>query len=166
MKDKTKKKKDSWLSVILLSILLVITLFVTNFVARPVIVHESSMEDNLFEGNILLLYMWQYEPKHGDIVVVDEGNSEGKRLIKRLIGLGGDQIKIVDGTVYLNGEKLEEPYISESNQDFSVNLELTIPEGQVYVMGDNRRVSLDSRSIGPIDEELLMGKTTVKMYPW
>lgn len=104
-------------------------------------------------------------PERGDIIVLHDPRQQGKDLIKRVIGLPGETIEIVDGQVYINGYRLEEPYIVAS---WSGTLpRVTIPEGEYFVMGDNRSNSLDSRSpsVGLIPEELIIGKALLSYWP-
>jgi signal peptidase I len=104
-------------------------------------------------------------PERGDIIVLHDPRQQGKDLIKRVIGLPGETIEIVDGVVYINGYRLEEPYITSP---WGGTLpRVTIPEGEYFVMGDNRSNSLDSRSpsVGLIPEELIIGKALLSYWP-
>lgn len=157
--------------VIALIIVLAITLAI-----KPTIVKESSMEPTLYENNYLfinkLAYINKDHPGYGDIVVfksdVERDDGKGKKLlIKRVIGVEGDEMTISDGIVYRNGEVLEESYTLE---DFTSG-ELSnykIPQDEVFVMGDNRGISLDSRAeeVGTVSEEDIMGKAFVRLYPF
>ena len=101
-----------------------------------------------------------------DIIVVDYVDAAKKEtyIIKRVIGIGGDHIDIKDNQVYLNGKLLEEDYINgvmTNNEDMSID----IPEGKVFVMGDNRSVSLDSRSFGPIEISSIIGRAVLVYWP-
>lgn len=156
-----------------IAIAAVIAFVIVQFV-KPTIVKESSMEPNFYENNYLLVNRQAYtfkEPQRGDVIVFHsslvQSNGKEKLLIKRVIGLPGEQIDIYDGNVYINGELLEEDYTKEG---FTTG-ELTgfvIPEGQLFCMGDNRRVSIDSRSaeVGCVNTEDLMGKVFVRLYPF
>jgi len=160
------KKKESWRSIIILAVLLVVVIVVTNFVIRPVMVNQSSMSETFHDGDYVLLYQWAYTPSRGDVVVVDKGNPLGDRLFKRIIAVGGDHLEFVNGEVYINGEKTDEPYINDRRRETYTNLSLTIPENEVYVAGDNRASSVDSRSFGPISADLIMGKIVFRVFPF
>lgn len=154
-------------------IALVIALVIIQFV-RPTVVKETSMEPTLYENNYVFLAKQAYrfgDPKRGDIIVFksDIANEEEggtKLLIKRIIGLPGDSIKVEDNQVYLNGKLLNEPYIKEQG-DVPGQVDLTVPEGKIFVMGDNRRVSLDSRSpdVGCVDLDRVVGKAFFRLFP-
>lgn len=143
-------------------------------VVKPTIVKESSMQPTLYENNYLLVNKQAYlfgEEKRGDIIVfksnLDDEKGKKKLLIKRIIGLPGDKITIDDQAVYINGEKQNEDYTLEE-ETFGEVSELTVPEGELFVMGDNRRVSVDSRSdkVGCINEKTVVGKAFVRLYPF
>lgn len=151
----------------------VIALLVMTFI-KPTIVKESSMEPTLYANNYLFLSKQAYrfsEPKQGDIVVfhTELTTSEGqeKLLIKRIIALPGDYIRIADGSVYVNGQIIDEPYIAgQQTSGYIDNLE--VPEGAVFAMGDNRAVSIDSRDdrVGCVPVDLIVGKAFLRLYPF
>lgn len=152
----------------------IVIAFLIMQVVKPTIVKESSMEPTLYENNYLLLNRQAYrfgEPKHGDIIVFHSDlvtkNGHEKLLIKRIIGLPGDVVTIANGNVYLNGERLEENYIKDGRTDGEI-LELKIPKGEVFVMGDNRLVSVDSRSeaVGTVKLDRVLGKAWVRLFPF
>ncbi len=157
--------------LIAIAIVIVITL-----VIKPTIVKESSMEPTLYENNYLfvnkLAYINKDHPDYGDIIVFksnidkDEGNGK-KMLIKRVIGVENDVISIKDGLVYRNGKVLDEPYTLEGFTTGEIT-ELKVPKDQVFVMGDNRSISLDSRSdeVGTISEDSILGRAFVRLYPF
>lgn len=148
---KVDKKKDfikdlkEYAVVIIGSVLL--ALLITRFVG-PGQVNGHSMDYTLSDGEILLIDKVSYKHKieHNDIAVVNTNVEGGKVLIKRVIGIPGDEIKIENNQVYRNGELLEEDYIKEpmvGNNDMTV----VVPDGKMFLMGDNRNNSLDSRSL-------------------
>lgn len=159
--------KDLIVAVVIAAILL---LFV-----KPVIVKESSMESTLIENDYLVLSKQAYrfgEVKRGDIVVfkselINEENGKTKLLIKRVIGLPGETVSIKEGRVYINGNELSEEYLNDGYTNGNLD-ELEIPDGELFCMGDNRLVSIDSRdpSVGPVDEDLIVGKVVLRLFPF
>ena len=167
MKNIIEWVKEIILAVIIASIILAFI--------KPIIIRQSSMEPTFFNGDYVFISKQAYtlfgDPERGDVVVFHTGmqtdDGEDKNLIKRIIGLPGDQVEIIDGYVYLNGEKLDETYINE--QGVSGNMEeITVPEGKLFCMGDNRRVSLDSRdaAVGCVDQEEILGRVFIRLYPF
>ncbi len=143
---------------------------------KPTIVKESSMESTLHENDYLFVnrqaYLTADHPDYGDIIVFqshiqrDDGKGE-KLLIKRVVGVENDVIDIHDGVVYRNGKALEEPYTKEGYTEGDIS-NYNVPENEVFVMGDNRRVSLDSRSseVGTVSEDSIVGKAFIRLYPF
>ena len=140
---------------------------------RVVIVSGSSMEDTLVDGDYLLLLnnTFYSEPKQGDIVVaVKDSFREGEPIIKRVIAVGGQTVDIDfnNGSVYVDGTALSEDYISSPTElEEGVAFPLTVDEGCVFVLGDNRMGSQDSRSpdIGLIDNREILGKVLILIFP-
>jgi signal peptidase I len=111
-----------------------------------------------------------YQPSRGDIVVVTKPNSENEPLIKRVIALEGQTVDIdfSKGIVYVDGEALDEPYVNTpTNLRYDVKFPITVPKGDLFVLGDNRNGSLDSRSsrIGFIDTRYVLGKVYLRIFP-
>ena len=102
-------------------------------------------------------------PQRGDIVVFHIADREGADLVKRVIGLPGETVELRDGRVFIDGELLPEPYLT--GFDDSDEAPLSVPEGHYYVLGDNRGVSYDSRFMGPIPMEQIIGKAWVSYWP-
>ena len=167
MKNIIEWVKEIILAVIIASIILAFI--------KPIIIRQSSMEPTFFNGDYVFISKQAYtlfgDPERGDVVVFHTGmqtdDGEDKNLIKRIIGLPGDQVEIIDGYVYLNGEKLNETYINEQGVSGDME-EITVPEGKLFCMGDNRRVSLDSRdaAVGCVDQEEILGRVFVRLYPF
>jgi signal peptidase I len=108
-----------------------------------------------------------HPPERGDIVVFDPPVQSGKPYIKRVIGLPGERISVgQDGYVYIDGQRLREPYIRGGITECSTSTcQWTVPEGSVFVMGDNRQNSSDSRILGPIDVDDIIGKAWLTYWP-
>ena len=162
----------AWVRDIAIAILIafVITRFVT-----PTIVQEHSMQDTLDNHDYLFMYKMAYkfgsEPEYGDIVVfrsdilAEDGSK--KLLIKRVIAVGGDTVAVKDGIVYRNGEALDEPYTKDGYTTGAMD-ETVVPEGTLFLLGDNREVSVDSRSpeVGFVSENRLVGKAIFRLFPF
>ena len=123
------------------------------------------------DGESMVPWGAGYEPQRGDVVIVDSYTAYGKPLVKRVIAKGGDVVNIdyQAGTVSVNGEVLQEAYIAEPTYlGYDVTFPYTVPEGTVFVMGDNRNASLDSRSsyVGCIDERDILGKVLLCFLPF
>lgn len=160
-----------WIKDIIVA--LVIGLIIVQFV-RPTVVKEHSMEGTLHENDYIFLNLQAYrfgEPKAGDIIVFhsDLKTPAGKEklLIKRIIGLPGDTISVSGGVVYRNGVALEEPYTLEGYTNGEME-ETTVPEDYIFVMGDNRQNSIDSRdpSVGCVPMDRVMGKAFFRLFPF
>ena len=166
-----------WLSIkeliidsLKLIIVVIIILFLMLYVVSVTQVVGSSMYPTLKDGEVLILNKFQYrffDIKKGDIVSLDYEDT--KYLIKRIIGLPGETVKIVDNKLYINDKIYEEEYLSDDLQydDFSLtDLGYSkIPENMYLVLGDNRENSLDSREIGLIKKEDINGKISLRIWP-
>lgn len=144
----------------------VLALLITHFVGQKTEVLGHSMEPNLYQDQQLVVDKVSYRfhaPARGDIVIVDVPGYEIP-LIKRVIGLPGEMVEIRGGQVLINGQPLDEPYLDDVTQrDFGP---VEVPAGHVFVMGDNRNVSHDSRSIGPVPQEWIVGRAWVRVWPF
>ena len=171
-KKEKEKSKTSWdifdiVEIFIICTALIVTVF--SLFIRMTVVDGTSMESTLLDGQYLLVDDIMYTPKHGDIVVVNDYSNTGiysKPLVKRVVALAGDTIEIKNGVLYLNGEEKTEEYIKEP-MNVSTNLALTqIAEHEVFVMGDNRNASGDSRIFGTVDERCIVGKAFLRVFPF
>lgn len=150
---------------------IVVILLVFTFFFRSATVAGYSMVPTLHDGERLILRQVGYnDPQYGDIVVVDRTQNDEPPIIKRVIGKAGDEIDIDfrSGDVWRNGELLAEPYINEpTTTQHDVEFPLIVPEGTLFVMGDNRNNSMDSRmsEIGMVDLRRIMGKAIFRFLP-
>ncbi|HPQ45987.1 MAG TPA: signal peptidase I [Clostridia bacterium] len=189
MKNKFFKELLQWIEAIAIAIVLAI--LIRGFLFEPVIIEGRSMMDTLHDGDRVILNKISLafnKPDYGDIVVIEIeepyfnvlkflNNSEaakkllptttGADYIKRVIAKAGDTVDIKDGYVYVNGERLEEPYLRAQGTTMSsvTKMPYTVEEGKYFVMGDNRVESRDSRSFGTIDENQIIGRTTTRVWP-
>ena len=158
-----------------LAIALAAGLFVKTFVATPYVVPSGSMRDTILEGDTLLgerVSLYFGEPEVGDIVTFDSPLSD-ETLIKRVIAVGGQTVDLVDGTVYVDGEPLDEPYtqgrptysLSDLAGSAGIEYPYTVPEGCVWVMGDNRTDSKDSRYFGAVSVDDVTSRALFIYWP-
>lgn len=144
-------------------IIIVVVVLIRTFLITPVRVDGSSMYPTLKNNDIILLKKYDKNYQYGDIVIL---NYLDTKLVKRIIGIPGDKILVSKGILYINGKKVEDPY-SNLTEDFELKdfgYE-KIPEGYYFVMGDNRTASSDSRIIGCIKEEDILGTTNIRIFP-
>ncbi len=171
MEQKQKERNTAileWFDALVFALILVLIILL--FIVRTVTVNGTSMQPTLMDGQQLLARSFLYTPQRGDIVVVDGYTQYGEPLVKRVIGLGGDTVDInfETGDVFVNGEVLHEAYIADpTNQSYDVQFPVTVPQGKLFLMGDNRRYSLDSRhsSIGFIDQRDILGEVIFRVLP-
>ncbi len=188
---KVLKELVEWIIVFATAFILVLILNTAVFATTQV--RQSSMKDTLIEGQHLLIEKVSYlfkAPERGDIIVFLEAKypqnyiekvqiflkdvseilepAETKtniRLVKRIIAIPGDEVDIRNGKVYLNGNELKEDYAKGVTYKREVQFPLKVEEGQYFVLGDNREVSKDSRSIGVIEECQIEGKAVFRIWP-
>ncbi|MGH4119952.1 signal peptidase I [Clostridium sp.] len=152
-----------------IAILLVTSVFVINFLFQVVTVNGESMVPTLHNNDKLILEKVSYKitsPKQNDIVVIRYHADIRERIIKRVIAVSGDTVKISDNILYINGKIINEYYINEDvMSDYD---EILVPKDSVFVLGDNRNFSSDSRSneIGFVKLNLIEGKAVIRLYPF
>lgn len=148
--------------VLSLVIFLLIRLVIQNYR-----IESHSMQPNFFEGEFILVNKLAFklgEPTRGEVIVFHNPGNIEEDYIKRVIGLPGDVVEIREQTIYINGQELAEPYATNPFRD-NYGPE-TIPPNHLFVMGDNRGNSSDSRRIGPIPEDLIVGQAWLRVWPF
>lgn len=157
-------------------LLLGIVLIVRFFVAAPYIVSGSSMEPNFQDWNYLIVDKISYRfenPQRGDVIVLDLPQETSRALIKRVVGLPGETIEIsgqspsitIVNTEHPEGFTLTEPYVSSENYGGATDMKFTLGADQYFVLGDNRKVSADSRLWGILPRNDIVGRVFVRLYP-
>ena len=165
---------DVWIVIVeavsIFTTALVIIAMLFTFVIRFVGVDGSSMEPTLSDGDWLVVSAINNNIQVGDIVISTQPNSFNEPLVKRVIAKGGQTVDInfESGDVIVDGKKLDEPYIKElTHTSEGVSFPLTVPEGTLFLMGDNRNGSMDSRSpmVGCVDERYVLGVVRFRLAP-
>lgn len=165
-----KKEIIEWVRTIVIAVVLAIVVHI--FVFAVVRVDGPSMEPTLRNNDRLIVWRLGYEPQEGDIVVFDPPTEyeENDCWIKRVIATEGQHVKIdyTTASVYVDGEKIDEPYLGEPMIDkgYMHITEIDVPENCVFVLGDNRNNSTDGRVIGPVSEDRLVGKVVLRFWPF
>lgn len=150
-----------------------IFLFVYLLVMQPHKIKGTSMEPNFPDGQYLLTDKISYrfkEPERGQVIVFEAPGTQGEEFIKRIIALPGERVKLENNTIYINGERLDEDYLSrrivtEPRSFLAEGQEVTVPERQYFVLGDNRPLSSDSRTWGFVSKEKITGKAWFIYWP-
>lgn len=180
---KAQKEVFEWVKALAIAAILVVV--IRYFLFAPFIVDGPSMEPNFYTGERLIVNKIIYDirqPRHGEVVVFHVPE-ENRDFIKRVIGVPGDKVKYDGDNLYINGEKVEEPYLKESidaamakgeifnnqgadrnfpNENFQTDI---VPDGTILAFGDNRRNSRDSRMIGYVSDKQIIGRADVIFWP-
>lgn len=189
MKNKLLKEILQWVEAIAIAVVLAI--LIRGFLFEPVIIEGTSMLDTLENNDRVILNkigLTFKEIEPGDVIVIEieppyfntlkflNGSILAKRLlptttgadyIKRVIAVEGDVVDIIEGYVYVNGEKIDEPYVLTEGKTnkMSIAIPYTVEDGKLFVLGDNRTASRDSRTIGTIHEEQIIGRAVLRIWP-
>jgi len=164
---------------ILAVIAVAVALLIQAFLVKPYRIPSPSMEDTLLVGDRVLVdrISWRFsEPARGDIVVF-HSPVPGPVLIKRIVGMPGDTLSLRDGAVYVNGRRLDEPYVRrvdgrpaltepfDTGLPWSLQQPYRVPAGSYFLMGDNRTDSKDGRDFGPVARDQLVGRAFARYWP-
>jgi signal peptidase I len=153
--------------VLLFAAVIVVLLLVRSFAIEPVRVRSDSMTPTLPAGAVLLIDKASFvvrEPRRGELVVTTDPRS-GESIVKRIVAIGGDSIGIDDGVLMLNGARVDEDYIDNDDMaGFYFGPDL-VPPDHVFLLGDNRANSVDSRTFGPIEVDDVDGRVLTTIWP-
>ncbi|WEG11004.1 signal peptidase I [Pullulanibacillus sp. KACC 23026] len=186
MEEKVSKKREFWSWVRALLIAILLAIIVRHFFLTNYVVDGISMMPNFQNNNRLIVNKMVYDfssPHYGDVIIFHATPTED--YVKRVIGLPGDTIVYKNDQLYRNGKKISEPYLNQYKQKFeeenpgnyftnnfslqtekSTNFVMRVPKGKLWVMGDNRSVSEDSRMIGFVSMSQVVGKVSLRYYPF
>jgi len=157
----------SWFRDILLAF--AIAIFIVIFVVQPVKVEGTSMQPRLVDQERIFVnrFIYRFEDIHrGDVVVFWYPQDRSKSFIKRVLGVPGDKVEIRSGTLYVNEQRVYEPYLNPAFQDYKSFRPVLVPPGQYFVLGDHRNSSNDSRSWGFVARDLIYGKAVFSYWPF
>lgn len=176
-----EKAPSNWAStilsiVVMVAIVALITVGLRMFVFVPYEIPSGSMEDTIMPGDMVFSEKVSYhmrEPQQGDIVTFADPEVEGRTLIKRIIATEGQTVDLIDGSVYVDGVQLYEPYVGDKESyplartapDVEVEFPYVVPEDCIWVMGDNREASQDSRYFGAVPVSSITGRAAWIYWP-
>ena len=176
-KEETPEQEQSiWRSLggtlLYLLVIVLLTWVIVTFVGQRTKVDGHSMEPTLSDGDNLIVDKLSYrfrDPERYDIIVFPYQHAENTYYIKRIIGLPGETVQVIDGYMYINGKKLDEHYGAEVMEDPGIAAEpIKLGDDEYFVLGDNRNHSSDSRvtSVGVLTRDMLIGRAWVRIYPF
>ena len=148
-------------------IIILLVIIIRSFIITPIKVDGTSMYNTLDNGEILLLKKYEKSYKRFDVIVFYNGQD---RLIKRIIGLPGEEVKYKDNKLYINGKYIKEDFLKNNQKTYDFNLKdlgyNKVPKDSYFVLGDNRTNSTDSRIIGPVYKKDISGKSDFVLFPF
>ncbi len=162
MKDTENEEKITIKELLTYVFIIIAIILFKNYVATPVLVSGDSMKQTLLNRDILILNKISYklsDIKRFDIVVVEK---DDEYIIKRVVGLPGEEIEYKNNKLYVNGRKIKENYYHEPTDDFTA----TVASNEYFVLGDNRSVSVDSRLLGAFTKRKILGKASFVIFPF
>lgn len=147
---------------------LLLALFIRTFLVQQYVVDGASMYPTLHDGDRLLVNKLVYRlrsPQPGDVIVVTDTSVKGRQLIKRVVAVAGETVEVRDQHLLVNGKPVQESFTNPTTPRFRDEEPTSVPPGTIFVMGDNRGGSLDSRSLGPIALSQVQGKAAFLFWP-
>ena len=157
------------IKIVLLALLIVIP--IRYFIFQPFIVKGSSMEPNFQQGDYLIVDEISYrfkQPQRGEVIVFRYPQDPSQRFIKRIIGLPGETVKIINGKIIISSEGKEEQFLDESaylsRQSYFDNITIRLNKNEYFVLGDNRPASFDSRKWGPLPSNYIIGRVALRIW--
>jgi signal peptidase I len=166
MERKPAQNEWKWLREIAISV--GVSVFFIVFLYQPVKVEGTSMMPGLADQERIFINKFAYRVEaieRGDVVVFRYPGDVSKNYIKRIVGVPGDRVEIFRGAVYVNGRRLEEPYVPAQFRDERSMSEVTVPDGSYFVLGDHRNLSSDSRDFGTVERGAIFGKAVFAYWP-
>ncbi len=154
--------------IVTIAVAVAVALVIRTFIFEPVRVDGHSMDETLADGEVMFVTKFDYltpdAPERFDIVICHYPGRDNTNFVKRIVGLPGDKVAVEGGYLYVNGEKYEEEYLVH-RPNYRM-MEYTVPEGQYFVLGDNRSNSNDSHVIGPITRDMIIGHVRAVFFPF
>lgn len=144
-------------------IILIVVVLIRTFIITPAVVNGDSMKDTLLDNEVVLvnkLYVKTNDIKRFDIVVINEG---GEHIVKRIIGLPGEKVEYKNNVLYIDDKEIKSELSFDNTEDFVYE---QVEDNKYFVLGDNREVSKDSRIIGTIDKDDIIGKVNLILFPF
>ena len=160
--DRSTVRRVVWFLAIV-----VLLLLVRGFVVEPVRVHGNSMEPTLPAGAVLVIdkvTLHARDPRRGDVIVTNDPRT-GELIVKRVVATAGDSVGIENGLLIVNGRTVAENYVDNHDMDGFYFGPDTVPPGQVFLLGDNRAESVDSRAFGPVAVGSIEGRVLMRIWP-
>lgn len=165
--DQPSQLPDTFRRVLWFAAGIIVLLLVRGFVVEPVRVRSDSMEPSLRSGSMVLIDKVTFdfrEPRRGDVVVTSDPRT-GEAIVKRVVAVAGDSVRIDNGVLTLNGTKVSESYIDNDGMEGFFFGPDVVPQGAVFLLGDNRDISVDSRTFGAIAVDDIDGRVAATIWP-